>query len=153
MDESGMTVHFRIGDRDFALPLSAVERVIQAVGVDPLPEAPDEVVGVIDVQGSVIPVVDLRRRFGMDTREIDLSDQFIIAKTPSRSAAVLVDQVCGVISYSIGEMVPPEEIIEGIEHIRGIVRREGRTVFVLKDLDVILSASEPGAIESAAPEN
>jgi purine-binding chemotaxis protein CheW len=148
-----MNVHFRIGDRDFALPLSAVERVIQAVGVDPLPEAPDEVVGVIDVQGSVIPVVDLRRRFGMDTREIDLSDQFIIAKTPSRSAAVLVDQVCGVISYSIGEMVPPEEIIEGIEHIRGIVRREGRTVFVLKDLDVILSASEPGAIESAAPEN
>jgi len=153
LDESGTTVHFRIGDRDFALPLSAVERVIQAVGVDPLPEAPAEVVGVIDVQGSVIPVVDLRRRFGMDTREIDLSDQFIIAKTPSRSAAVLVDQVCGVITYSIGEMVPPEEIIEGIEHIRGVVRHEGRTVFVLKDLDVILSASEPEAIESAAPEN
>lgn len=153
MDESGMTVHFRISDRDFALPLSAVERVIQAVGVDPLPEAPEEIVGVIDVQGSVMPVVDLRRRFDMDTREIDLSDQFVIAKTPSRSAAVLVDEVCGVISYSIEEMVPSEEIIEGIEHIRGIIRHEGLTVFMLKDLDDILSASEPEAIESAAPEN
>jgi purine-binding chemotaxis protein CheW len=148
-----MTVHFRIGDRDFALPLLAVERVIQAVGVDPLPEAPGEVVGVIDVQGSVIPVLDLRRRFDMDTREINLSDQFVIAKTPSRSAAVLVDEVFGVIIHSIEEMVPSEEIVEGIEHIRGIIRHEGRTVFVLKDLDDILSASEPEAIESAAPEN
>ncbi|MFQ5632726.1 MAG: chemotaxis protein CheW, partial [bacterium] len=54
---------FTIDDQQFGLPMSQVERIIRAVEVRPVPEAPDYINGVINMQGRVIPVVNLRKRF------------------------------------------------------------------------------------------
>lgn len=61
-------VVFRLDERRYALPLSVVERVIRAVEVTPLPKAPPIVLGAIDVQGRVVPVLNVRRRFLMPDR-------------------------------------------------------------------------------------
>ena len=74
-------VVFTLDDQRYGLPLSAVERVVPMVDITPLPKAPDIVLGVVDVQGRVIPVVNLRRRLRLPERDIALTDQLVIART------------------------------------------------------------------------
>src|SRR3712207_6774571 len=96
MNNSRRYVVFTLDEHGYALPLSFVERIVRAVEVTPLPKAPEIVLGVINVQGRVIPVVNIRKRFRLPEREIELSDQFIIARTAKRTIALVVDAVGGV---------------------------------------------------------
>ncbi len=80
MSLSDQYVVFGLDEHSFALRLSAVVRVVRAVEVTPLPRAPEIVLGVINVQGRITPVFDVRKRFRLPAREISLSDQFIIAR-------------------------------------------------------------------------
>ena len=79
MEKLNQLVVFFLNEQKYALYLPAVERVVSAIEVTPLPQAPDNVLGIINVMGKVITVVNIRKRFGLPEREIDLSDQFIIA--------------------------------------------------------------------------
>ena len=84
-------VVFTLRDRRHGLPLSAVERIVRVVEVTSLPKAPDIVLGVVNVQGRVIPVINVRRRFRLPEREIALTDHMLIARTTrgwSRSSSM-----------------------------------------------------------------
>ncbi|MEK6672156.1 MAG: chemotaxis protein CheW [Nitrospirota bacterium] len=86
-------VVFRLDDNRFALHLSAVARVIRIVEAVPLPKAPDIVTGVINIQGKIVPVVNIRKRFRIKERAVDINDHMIIAETPKRkerSASLLM---------------------------------------------------------------
>ena len=88
-------VLFVIDDQTYALQLSEVERIVRAVEVKRLPEVPPHVRGVVNVQGRVLPVVDLRARFGERSRPIALDDHFIIARTAGLSLILAADSVLG----------------------------------------------------------
>ena len=75
----------------YALRLAAVERVVRMVEVTALPAAPLAISGMVNVQGRVVPVYDLRRRFGLPKREVTLADHFIVARTARRSVALIAD--------------------------------------------------------------
>ena len=72
-------VVFTLAGQQLALPLAAVERIVRVVDVTPVPDAPPVVLGVINVQGRVVPVLDLRVWFGPPAPELDLNDKLIIA--------------------------------------------------------------------------
>ncbi|MBI4530070.1 MAG: chemotaxis protein CheW, partial [Candidatus Latescibacteria bacterium] len=84
MKESHQLVVFTLDEQRYALHLSAVERVVCSVEVTPLPKAPEVVLGVINVQGQVLPVVNIRKRFQLPERGITLTDHFIVAQTARR---------------------------------------------------------------------
>jgi purine-binding chemotaxis protein CheW len=65
----------------YALSLEVVERVVPALELTPLPTAPDIVQGVFNLHGRIVPVMNLRRRFGLPERAIELSDHLIVAQT------------------------------------------------------------------------
>src|SRR4051812_7313846 len=90
-------VVFVLDGQRYAVPLDKVERVIRAVEVTPLPNAPAIVCGVIDVGGSVLPVLSLRRRLRLPEHEIQPGDQFLIARMTGRSVALVIDEVQSVI--------------------------------------------------------
>jgi purine-binding chemotaxis protein CheW len=90
-------VLFLVDDQRYGLPLWEVERIVRAVEVKPLPEAPAHIRGIINVQGRVLPVVDLRVRFGQPTRDIQPEDHFIIANAPTTAVVLPVDVVLGTI--------------------------------------------------------
>ena len=90
-------VVFCLDGQRYALPLAAVRRIVRAVEVTPLPGAPAIVLGAIDVEGSVLPVLDIRRRFLLPEREIGPADQFLIASTARRAVALVIDEAHGVI--------------------------------------------------------
>lgn len=84
---------FTLDDQRYALPLPAVDRVVRMVAIIPLPNAPDIVLGVVNFQGRVIPVIDVRRRFRLPEREIALTDQLLVAHTARRPVALVADAV------------------------------------------------------------
>lgn len=141
MNDLSKLVIFSIDEQQYALPLSAVERILRVVQVTPLPEAPEIITGVINVQGRIIPVVNIRSLFGLPGREINLSDQLLIAHTPKNTLALLVETVGGVINYPEKEVVNIGNVLPGIEHIKGMIRL-GEDIVQILDLDTILSFGE-----------
>ncbi|MCZ7402810.1 MAG: chemotaxis protein CheW [Candidatus Methanoperedens sp.] len=142
---------FSIYEQRYAFPLSSVERVVRAVEVTVLPKAPDIVLGVVNVQGRIIPVVDIRRRFGLREREIDLNDQLVIAYTSKRSIALVADSVSGVIGIHGQEIIPAEEILPGMEYVKGIVKQDDGMIHIL-DIDSILSFADIKSLDDAMKE-
>ncbi|MEI7744488.1 MAG: chemotaxis protein CheW, partial [Chloroflexota bacterium] len=88
---------FELETQQFALPLRRVQRVLRSVAITPLPGAPSIVLGVVDIAGSVLPVIDMRARFGCPARAVHPSDQLVLAHTDRRSVALLVDATAGVV--------------------------------------------------------
>jgi purine-binding chemotaxis protein CheW len=148
MNMSNQLVVFALDEQRYALHLSAVERIVRVAEVTPLPKAPEIVLGVINVQGQIIPVADIRRRFRLPEREIDLSDQLIIAKTSKRTVALVVDEVTGVIERLQQDVIPTENVLPGLEYVEGIAKLEEGMVLI-HDIDKFLSLEEDRKLAAA----
>ena len=134
-------VVFKIDEQEFAVGISAVERVVRAVEIAPLPDAPHGVRGVINFQGRILPVFDLRAHCGLPPRELRLSDHLLIARTRWRTVAFIVDSVVGVVSGNQVEITATAEILADVRLVSGIMKGNGGMVLVY-DLERFLSIQD-----------
>jgi purine-binding chemotaxis protein CheW len=141
-------VVFSLNAGRYALPLGSVERIVRAVAITPLPSGPPIVLGVIDVQGRVLPVFDIRRRLGLPARELGLADQILIARSAHRTVALVVDAAQSVLQCAPSETIRADRIVTGLEHIQGVIRLPDGLVLI-HDLDLFLSAEESRALDEA----
>ena len=141
MDRVDQLVVFTLDEQQYAIPLAAVERIVRALEITPLPKAPEIVLGMVNIQGRVIPVFNIRKRFNLPEREISLNDHIILARTSRRPVALVVDEVSGVIDRSEGEVVAAEDILAGMEYVEGVVKLEQGMVLI-HDLNKFLSLEE-----------
>jgi len=148
MEEAEQLLVFTLDEQRYALHLSAVERVVRVIEITPLPKAPEIVLGVINMHGRIIPVVDTRKRFRLRECEIGLSDQLIIANTDTRPVALIVDSVTGVTEQSKDRIVQAEKIVPGTEYVEGVLKLDDGMVLI-HDLDGFLSLKEEKALERA----
>jgi Chemotaxis signal transduction protein len=145
---TNLIVVFTLGDRRYGLPLSAVERIVRVVDVTSLPKAPDIVLGIVNVQGRVIPVINVRRRFRLPEREIALNDQMVIAHAARRPVALVVDSVTGVLEYSEQEAVGAQDVLPDLEYVEGVVKLDDGLILV-HNLDKFLSLEEEAVLDRA----
>src|SRR4051812_8789368 len=89
-------VLFALDTGRYALPLDSVERIVRAAAVTNLPLAPAAILGALDVEGRILPVFDLRERFGLPRRAVSPTDQFILVRGPHRRLVLAVDTALGV---------------------------------------------------------
>ncbi len=141
-------IAFFLGNQRYALPLSSVDRVVRMVAITPLPKAPDIVLGVVNLQGQVIPVVNMRRRFSLPDKAIALTDQLIIAHTSQRPVALVADAVHDVIADSSQTLIETENILSGIEYVAGVIKLEDGLILI-HDLDKFLSLEEESSLNQA----
>lgn len=139
---------FRLDDWICALPLAAVERTYRAVAVTPLPQAPDIVMGVVNIRGVVQPVIDLRRRFQLPSRRLSPNDHLIIGHTSRRPVALVVDNVAGVVECAQQDIAAADAILPGMEFVSGIVRLKDGMILI-HDLDRCLSLEEEAVLDQA----
>lgn len=143
---------FRLDRRRYALPLKAVDRVVRAVDVTPLPNAPAIVLGAINVHGHVVPVLNLRRRLRMAEREITPDDWFLLAYADRRRIALVVDASDGVVERSEEDVVASATIARGLEPLPAVMRLDDELILI-QDLEGFLSFDEmddlDGALEGA----
>jgi purine-binding chemotaxis protein CheW len=114
MNDSNQLVVFTLEEQRYALYLSAVERIVRMVEITPLPKAPEIVFGVINVQGQVIPVVNIRKRFRLPEQELNLTDQLVIAHTSRLTVALVVDSVSSILECAEQEVIAAEKILPGM---------------------------------------
>jgi purine-binding chemotaxis protein CheW len=141
-------VVFKLDEQRYALPLAVVDRIVRAVEVTPLPDAPRIVLGMIEVEDRILPVLNIRRRFGLAEREVGLDDQFLIARTARRGVALVVDEALGVIEYSQASVITPAQIVPGVESLQGVVKLDDGLVLI-HDLEKFLSLNEGRALDKA----
>ncbi len=145
-------VVFRLGAQRYALRLDVVRRVLPMAEFAPFPKAPEIVLGVLNVAGAWVPVLDVRRRFRQPGRAPLLDDQLILARLGSRDVALAVDEVAGVETCASVDVASADRVVPGLEYVRGIVKlADGETVFI-HDLETFLSLEETRALDAAAGE-
>jgi len=128
-----------------------VERVVRAAAITPLPKAPEVVLGVLDLQGQVIPVVNLRRRFQLPERALRATDQFVIARARLVTVALAVDGVESVLEESARELVAPDDILSGTGFLEGVTRT-GDGLVLIHDLATLLFPEEEHLLAQALKE-
>jgi purine-binding chemotaxis protein CheW len=148
MIELTQLVVFRLDAQRYALPLETVERIVQAAEITPLPNSPDIVIGAIDVAGRILPVLNIRRRFGLPEREIGPNDQFLIALMTQRTVVLVVDVVQGVLERSSTEVIDAAQIVPGLDYIQGVVRFDDGLVLI-HNLEKFFSLDEALALDEA----
>ena len=131
-------VVFSLDQQRFALNLASVERIVRAVEITRLPDAPETILGVINVEGRVIPVVNSRKCLGLREREIELQDLFIIVNEAGRTVALVGDEVSPVIEMPENEFVSSEKVLPVAGFVEGVAKLEDGMIVML-NVDRILS--------------
>jgi purine-binding chemotaxis protein CheW len=148
MKMTNQYVVFILDAQRYALHLSTVDRVVRSVHITPLSKAPDIVLGIVNLQGRVIPVINLRRRFRLPERGIALSDQLIVAHTSRRPVALVADAVTEVVECSEQSLIAAQSILPAVDYLEGVVKlRDG--LILVHDLDTFLSLEEEDSLDRA----
>jgi purine-binding chemotaxis protein CheW len=141
-------VVFTLDELSYALSLNAVVKVIHAIEIRHLPKAPEIISGIINVKGQIIPVVDIRKRFGLVAQEIDPDDRLIIADTGKREVAILVDTVTGIRDLAPGQQKQARETLPFAEYLKGVAKIDDELILIY-DLEQFLSLEEEKVLEQA----
>ncbi len=126
----------------YGLPVAEVREIVRAVLPVPLPGAPGAVEGVINLRGTVVPVLDLRRSFRLPPRPVEPSDHLVIARAAGRLVALRVDRV-----VELARVAPAD--VQDVAAAR-VAKLPGDLV-VIQDLDALLSEAESSALSRAMP--
>ena len=145
-------VTFRVGGEEFGLDVFSVHEILNFQQPTPMPRAPEFVEGVLDVRGTLVPIVDLRRRFETPEVVYDDDTRIVLVDFNDERLGLVVDSVTEVLRAPETAVSPPPAYIRGLaaEFVRGIVR-VGERLVVLMDLDRILSSEERIALAHADP--
>ena len=151
--EANKLVTFRLGDDLFAADIFAVERVLRYTAPTSVPDMPDYIEGVIDYQGRVVPIVNLRRRFEMDDIEVRNETRILILHSEGEWIGAVVDAVTAVTPFDPAAVAPPPQLFRGLagEYLKGIIRMAERLVIFL-DVERLLSSTERIALDRAGTE-
>ena len=145
METANPHVVFLLEGQRYALALEQVERLLRAVEITPLPESFGTVCGVVNVQGTVIPVLDLRRRFGVPEREIDVGDQLLVVRSGKTLIALPVDDTIGLVLEAAGEPLATGGGDSQPAYVSSVLPMGGDLVMVL-DVAALLTPSELHAL-------
>ena len=145
MTEQGddiQVVVFRVGGQEFAFNVFHVQRILRYQAPSPLPKAPAFLEGVLHVQGAVVPVIDLRKRFELMDTALREETRTMVLEAEGIVVAVVVDAVLEVARTPASAVTAPPAVVKGLaaEYIQGIIHEGGRTVILLQTARLMTSA-------------
>lgn len=160
-DELIQLVSFSLDDEEFGIEILKVQEINRMAKLTKVPLAPHYVEGIINLRGKVIPVIDLRRKFGMDSKEWDKNTRIVVCDVDGRVTGMIVDAVEEVRRIPKSLMEPPPNIVTSasVDYISGVVKLDDRLLIFL-DISKIASEIDQDGIpleeqfaETAAMEN
>jgi purine-binding chemotaxis protein CheW len=147
-DSTLRLVTFMLGDSRFGISLHGTERAFRMAAIAPLPGAPTPVVGAINLRGRVVPVVDLRVRFGLVAQDYGLDAHLLVVRTARRRLAILADEVVGVRAVPESSIEPAKALVAGQPPLVGVVALTDG-LLLIQDLEALLSSDEDEALDRA----
>ncbi len=148
-NEQLQLVTFGVGDELFAIDILAVQEINRMMTITRVPQSPDCLEGVINLRGRIIPVVDLRKRFGLDVTEHGQDSRIIVIEVRGCVLGFIVDRVNEVLRVDSAVVDAPPPMAGGIggEYVRGVAKLDKRLVILL-DLERLFGDSH--ALAAAA---
>lgn len=142
-DQWEQLVVFRLANEFYGVEISAVNTIIRMQEITDIPQTPVFVEGVINLRGSIIPVIDLRKRFGLPVEQTTKASRIIVVESGGQIIGMVVDAVAETLRLSTAEIEPPSPVISSIdaEYLRAVGKQENRLVILL-DLDRVLTHNE-----------
>lgn len=142
-DDLLQLVTFSIGSEEFGVDILKVIEIIRTMEITKVPKAPAFVEGVINLRGQVIPIIDLRRRFGLADKAGDSDTRIIVIEINGMSVGFVVDSVSEVLRIPANTVEPAPPVVAGMDsdYISGVGKLEDR-LLILLDLDKLLSADD-----------
>ena len=127
-------IAFRIGDQEFCVNIMSVREIRGWTPATPMPHAPGYVLGVINLRGAVLPIIDLSLRLGMKAAEPTMRHVIIVAQVGARTVGLLVDAVSDILTVTDENLQPTPDIATDLEksYARGILAIEGRMICMIE---------------------
>jgi purine-binding chemotaxis protein CheW len=142
-------VSFNIGQEEFGLGIQCIQEINRMVEITRVPNSPEFVSGVINLRGKVIPIINLRKRFGFPPKENDRNTRIIVVELGGMVVGFVVDSVSEVLRIPKNITEPPPSIVAGIgsEYITAVAKLDNR-LLILLDLERVLKDKEKQELES-----
>ena len=141
-------VSFQVNEREYAVDIDKVVEIIYFKPVTPIPKSPAFIEGIIDLRGSVIPIVDVKKRLGLGSDPDLHPDYILIVKIQDRRLGIMVDRVREVLQIEMDKIESHHKIVRGrhSEFLTGVCK-VGERLILLLDIETLLSTEEKDRLE------
>ena len=141
---------FEVAGQRYGLAVADVQELLRAVALTPLPRAPDVVEGAINLRGRAVPVLDLRRRFGLPPKPPEPADHLVVARAGGRLVALRVDRALDLARPAAEAVEDARAALPGTRYVEQVASFPDGLVLI-HDLRTFLSAAEAAALDEAMP--
>ena len=152
MDSDQQYVVFTLSTSSYALDIACVQEIIRLPALTQVPQSLPYVVGIINLRGSIVPVLDLRQRCGLPAGEATAATRVVVVQQESQNLGLIVDGVDEVTTIPVTAIEPVADIVRGASAQRlllGVARLEDRLVLLL-DLSKIVAREDLEALAQTA---
>lgn len=142
-------VSFRLAQEEYGIEITKVQEIILMGEITRVPQTPDYIKGLINLRSTVIPIVDLRLRFGLPQQEQTDATRIMVVNVAGKTLGIIVDAVSEVLRISHDQIAPPPPTVAGLgrEYLTGLVKLDNR-LLILLDIDKILTQEQSAAVEA-----
>lgn len=132
-------VTFYLGEEEYALPIAQVQEINRVIEITRVPNSPEHVMGVINLRGKIVPVIELKHRLKLDQTEITKESRIVVVEVGPKVLGLMVDRVSQVLNIASEQIEdPPEEVVQVDEnYIKGVGKIDDRMIIML-DLGQII---------------
>ena len=151
MEKDLQVVGFRIGNETYGVRIGAVREIVRVPEITSVPSAPDVIEGVINLRGKIIPVMDLRKRFGETDIHHDKKNRILVVELDNKPVGLIVNAASEVLKIPPSEIEPPGTVFAEGEssYVTGVGKLRGRLIILL-DIAKLLSRPEFKRLEEVA---
>lgn len=151
MEKELQIVGFRIGNETYGVRIAAVREIVRVPEITAVPSAPDTVEGVINLRGKIIPVMDLRKRFGQAEIKTDKKNRILVVELENKLLGLIVNSASEVLKIPPSEIEAPGSVFADGEsgYVTGVGKLNGRLIILL-DINKLLHRPELKRLEEAA---
>jgi purine-binding chemotaxis protein CheW len=151
MEKELQVVGFRIGEETFGVRIGSVREIVRVPEITAVPNAPDTIEGVINLRGKIIPVMDLRKRFGQTQTQPDKKNRILVVELDNKLVGLIVHSASEVLKIPPSEIESPSSVFADSEssYVTGVGKLKGRLIILL-DISKLLHRPEFKKLEEAA---
>ncbi|HAO23481.1 MAG: hypothetical protein BWK80_33750 [Desulfobacteraceae bacterium IS3] len=143
--DDNQVVVFRLFKEEFGIQISNVREIVRMPDVTPIPRSPDYVAGICNLRGNVLPVIDMRIRFGMESQEATDHTRLLVVESGGTQNSLIVDNVREVMRMNLSDMEPPPTACLGDDRqfLSGVIKIDnGKRLILMLNLDELMAVSE-----------